>query len=94
MSKKGFTRNNPALAFISSSEPEQEAPQTATSASDEVPEGYKLNPLYVEVKSKRVQLLVQPSTLEAIKSIAKEKGISVNEAVNNAMKDYIKKEGK
>ena len=41
MSKKGFKQNNPALAFISSTEPEQEAPQTATTASDEVPEGYK-----------------------------------------------------
>lgn len=94
--KKDFKQNNPALAFISTPPAEPE-PESRTAPEDtakpEAPEGYKLNPLYVEVKSKRVQLLVQPSTLEAIRGIAHSKGISLNEAVNEAMKAYIKKEG-
>lgn len=55
------------------------------------PEGYKRNPLYIETKSKRVQLILQPSIVEEIKDIAKENGISMNEAFNEAIKDYIAK---
>ena len=45
--------------------------------------------MYIETKSKRVQSLVQPSVYEKIKSIAINKGISVNEAINEALRKYI-----
>lgn len=53
------------------------------------PEGYKPNPEYIETKSKRVQLLVQPSVYEAVKAQAKGLGISANEAINEALREYI-----
>lgn len=53
------------------------------------PTGYRLAP---EPKSERLQLLIQPTTKAAIKEIAADKNISVNELVNDALKDYIAKE--
>ena len=49
------------------------------------PKGYKLNPLYVEVKSKRVQLVLQPSLFDRVKERAKEQGLSVNEYVHRIL---------
>ena len=82
--KKTFKKDNPALSFMSV--PEEEVETTAS------PEGYKLNPEYIETKSKRVQLLLQPSTVEAIKSLAKKKGLSMNEAINEAIHEYLHNE--
>lgn len=55
------------------------------------PEGYKPNPEYIETKSKRVQLLVQPSVYEAVKAKAKARGISTNEAINEALREYTER---
>jgi len=84
-SKKDF-KSNPALQFISTSaeEPVQTQP---------IPTGYKINPAYIETKSKRVQVLVQPSVHDAVARIAKKKGISKNEAINEALKQYTEREG-
>lgn len=84
-SKKDF-KSNPALQFISQAE---EAPAQKL----EAPAGYKVNPAYIETKSKRVQLLVQPSIFDAVDRIAKLKGISRNEAINEALKQYAEREG-
>ena len=86
-SKKGFQVDNPAMAFIS--QPEQKTPAKAKTAKEKAPEGYKLNPAYIETKSKRVQLLVQPSAYNDLKKKATAKGISINEAINEAIKDYL-----
>lgn len=84
-SKKDF-KSNPALQFISQAEP-------APAQQPEAPAGYKVNPAYIETKSKRVQLLVQPSVFDAVDRIAKAKGISRNEAINEALKQYAEREG-
>ena len=42
-----------------------------------------------EAKSERLQLLVRPTTKEAITEIAKEAGISVNELVNRILENFI-----
>lgn len=55
------------------------------------PAGYKPNPEYIETKSKRVQLLVQPSIYEAVKAKAKAEGISANEAINEALREYVER---
>lgn len=79
--KKSFKEQpNPALDFISTKEPE--APATQIPKATEPPEGYKLNPLYVETKSRRMQLLVQPSVYEGIKAKATAQGKSINEFVH------------
>lgn len=84
-SKKDF-KSNPALQFIST--PAEEPVQTQP-----IPTGYKINPAYIETKSKRVQLLVQPSVFAAIDRIAKSRGLSRNEIINEALRQYAEKEG-
>lgn len=56
------------------------------------PEGFKANPLYVETKSRRMQLLVQPSLYEAIKARATAEGTSVNELVHSILEAAIRGE--
>lgn len=114
--KKSFTaQQNPALAFISTQEPEgkaegaeekkrlqietrplyqREEGATASSAAHvkttDAPDGYKANPLFVETKSRRMQLLVQPSLYEAIKARATAEGQSVNELVHSILEAAVK----
>lgn len=84
MAKKSFRENiNPALQFISSAV--AETPETTA----EAPEGYKVNPLYVETKSKRVQLLVKPSTVEKLRARAKAEGRSLNDLINSILEESI-----
>ena len=42
-----------------------------------------------EAKSVRMHLLVRPRTKEALTSIAKEAGISVNELINRILENFI-----
>ena len=55
------------------------------------PKGYKPNPDFIETKSKRVQVLVQPSVYDKVKAKAEAKGISTNEAINEALKKYTER---
>ena len=59
-----------------------------TKDGEKAPEGYKLAPQYIELKTKRVQLLVQPSLYEAVKAKASSLGISTNEAISEALRQY------
>lgn len=54
-------------------------------AKEEVPVGYKRNPEYIECRTKRVQLVMQPSLYEAAKAMAAETGVSMNEFFNRAV---------
>lgn len=88
MARKTF-KDNPAVQFISGFEAEVEkmeteiAPATAAvQAPEGPPEGYKLNPLYVEKKSRRMQLVLQPSLYEKVRAHAVTAGVSVNEYVH------------
>ena len=56
----------------------------------ETPKGLKNNPEYIETKSKRVQLLMQPSTVEGLKRIAKRNKTSMNDLMNLIAKEFIK----
>ena len=85
MAKKDF-KSNPALQFISTASEE-------TATKTEAPSGYKPNPAFIETKSKRVQLLVQPSVFDAVDRIARARGISRNEVINEALKQYTEREG-
>ena len=71
--KKSFIGENPALQFISTAEtetqPEEREPMPAQpKPSQKPPKGYKLNPLYVETKSRRLQLVLQPSLYDKVKA--------------------------
>lgn len=90
--KKSF-KVNPALNFITT--PEQEEPTEQVQESVDVgvpakipnapPAGYKMNPMYVETKSRRLQLVLQPSLYERVKKAAKDAGLSVNEYVHQIL---------
>ena len=93
--KKSFI-DNPALQFISTAETETKPPEEKTIAmpqpTGKPPEGYKVNPLYIETKSKRLQLLVQPSLLDKLKGKAKAEGRSVNDLVHSILEEALKRE--
>lgn len=88
MAKKDF-KGNPAMSFISqeSIDKVEGKPESTPSATGtaKAPEGYRINPLYIETKSKRVQVLIQPSLHKEAKAISEELGISLNEFINRAV---------
>lgn len=87
MAKKDFSSiENPALQFIS----KEETPQTNKPTAQKIPEGYKINPEYIEKKSRRVQLLMQPSLYDLLKSRALEEGTSVNNLIHELLEEAVK----
>lgn len=95
MAKKTFKDSiNPAMSFISQESIDRAEGETPaeTKKPDKAPEGYKLNPLYVETKSKRLQLLIQPSLHEKLKKKAQAEGTSVNDLVNGILQDALAEE--
>ena len=89
MAKKSFNLDNPALQFIST--PEEKKKEEAEVIAP-APEGYKINPLYLEKKSRRLQLLMKPSISEKLKARADREGNSVNDVVNNLIEEALKGE--
>ena len=57
-----------------------------------VPPGCKRNTAYIETKSKRLNLLIQPSLVQDIKACAKKNGTSMNETICIAIKEYLRRE--
>lgn len=85
MAKKSF-KDNPALRFISTAKEEQEViPEKEVATTQNAPEGYKLNPLYVETKSRRLQLVLQPSLFDRVKTLADKSELSINEYVHRIL---------
>ena len=94
MSKKSFTDANPAMAFISTAKEQEDFALTQPTKeeleakeSNGVP--MKKNPEYLETKSKRVQMLMQPSLYNSIKEEAEKEGISVNEMMHTILKNHV-----
>ena len=78
------------MNFISP--PEEAKKVEQVEKAEKAPEGYKLNPLYVETKSRRLQLLLQPSLYEKVKEQADQGGLSVNEFIHSTLEEAIKEE--
>ena len=87
MAKKSF-KDNPALHFIT--RPGAAAKPKPDPAAGSAP--VKLNPLYVETKSKRVQLLMQPSLHARLKDLAAGHGRSFNDLVHEVLSGWTEKE--
>ena len=100
MAKKNFL-DNPALKFIdipqeqdkADAEPEpiqEPEPQTRL---DEllavIPEGYRLEKI-IERRTKRIQLVIEPSLYDKLKVAAGAAGVSVNEYAIQAFNEKIK----
>lgn len=75
MTKKSFIAANPAIAFISSAKGNTVA--------------MKRHPELIETKSKRVQMLMQPSLYASIKAQATQKGLSVNEMMHVILQNHV-----
>lgn len=101
MPKKSFNlaSNNPALQYLTpveSPSPEVKGGRSKEAKKQEparqevvtkVPVGYK--PAYIETKSRRLQLLIQPSLYEKLKSYAQNNGLSVNEAAHSLLQRQL-----
>jgi hypothetical protein len=84
---------SPAMQFISRPEEEPEAEAIPITGKPETPpEGYKVNPLYIETRSKRLQLLLQPSLHARIKERAGREGVSVNELIHTLLEAAMEEE--
>ena len=84
MAKKSF-KDNPALQFISTDEP------TPTEEAPQYP--MKRNPLYIETKSRRVQLMFQPSLYNKVKALATEQNKSINDTVHTILTEHFDGKG-
>ena len=85
MANKKTFKDNPALAFITSgteTEPQQGRARATQSKEQTRTNGRQ------EVKSRRLNLLLQPSILEDISKIAYLERTSVNDLINTALKSY------
>ena len=80
--KKSFIDSieNPAEVFIS-------APTAAKLQGEQPPQGFKPNPEYIETRSKRVQLLMQPSLYKQLKARAKREKRSLNDLIHSILEE-------
>jgi hypothetical protein len=89
-SKKDFKLQNPALRFIADTE-------TAGNPPEELMDKYTHTDTHAhiisprgEIKSRRVQLLLRPSTYEAIAALARTNNASVNDAINTILENFVR----
>lgn len=98
MGKKTFNKPNievaPEMSFFSEEtikavdKVEDTEPTTIpTGAKREAPEGYKVNPIYVEKRTKRVQLVLQPSLYDKVKQMADKQGVSLNDFCHKVLEE-------
>ena len=92
--KKTFLQDieNLVELFISSKAEAPAPAQTEEAKAGKAPEGYHANPLYIENKSKRLQLLTKPSTAEKLRAKAQREGGSVNDIVNTILEEALREE--
>lgn len=91
-SEKKKTRNNTRDKKNSTPEAEKrkkdKGKDKKIADEETIPKGYVLKP---EAKSKRINLLIQPSLYEEAKQMALKEKISFNELVSRAVREYIGK---
>lgn len=86
--KKSFT-SNPALAYISTPDTDSTQDTGKTDNTHNTDYTHNTHDTDLETKSKRLNLLVQPSVLEQLKKVAYMKQTSANDLINTIVKDYI-----
>jgi predicted DNA binding CopG/RHH family protein len=81
---------SPALAFIKpAAEQEQATSAPASLTSRKAPEGMKVNPYYIEKRTRRVQLVLQPSLYEKAKAASEALGLSFNDYVHALLEQAL-----
>lgn len=97
MAKKNYiNRENPVFNFISTAGQEEPEPrtnrgETAGRIDRKAPEGYKPNPEFIEKKTRRLQLVLQPSLYEKVKARATENGASVNDYIHSILEEATRR---
>ena len=91
-SKTFKKEDNPAMSFISQESIDKvdgkpEGKATTPRGNRKPPEGYKLNPEFIEKRDKRVQILLQPSLYREAKAVSAELGISLNDFIHRAIQE-------
>lgn len=87
--KKSF-KNNPALQFITNTEnSDVQTENIPLTKTPEPKEGYKINPLYIETKTRRLQLILKPSVYEKVKANAVANKLSVNEYIHQILENAV-----
>lgn len=72
---------------------EAEAPKKTTpqaAREEKIPDGYKLNPEYIEKRTRRVQIILQPSIYKAAKKIADKRKVSFNDLIHSLLEECVK----
>lgn len=96
MVKKTFKNSiNPAMQFISVVDDAAIAEEPQAKEEKRTPaikEGYKVDYGIIEKKSRRMQLLVQPSLYEKIKAQAMAEGSSVNDYIHQILESATRGE--
>lgn len=87
MAQRKSFKDNPALQFISTPPVEEVQPSPAP-AEQNTAVPTKPNPLYIETRSKRLNLLIQPSLHTKLKNMAKAQDVSINELIHKALEEY------
>lgn len=91
---KKFSTENPALQYLTENQAKETPKAEKTQTTQErIPEGYKLDPRYIETKSKKLQMLMQPSLYEAVKELADQHGDSVNNYIHVLLKKHVEEQG-
>ncbi len=102
MEKKRFdTVDNPALSYLSSDDTDAETAASSTEDAAAVPPsgwpGLTADlavPPRTESKSKRINLLLKPSTFDEIRKIAGVRNVSVNAYINAVLEQAVRIEAK
>lgn len=84
--KKSF-KDEPAMQFISAINEQEQAAGQIT-----VPGRYTIAPRTVEPKTRRLQLVLQPSLYSKVKERAEASGVSVNEYIHQVLEIATKGE--
>lgn len=88
MAKKSF-KENPALQFISNAEDTHNTDYALnTEDTSNIHNTHDKHNTQQERKTKRLNLLLQPSMLEDLSKIAYMKKTSINDLINSVLKEY------
>ena len=59
------------------------------SIKEDTPANQQEKPVYIEKRSKRLQLLLQPSLYAQVKNMAKDEGYSVNDLIHRLLEQAV-----
>ena len=100
--KKSFKDENPALQFIDIGDDKTDKTSNTVNMYNASNESNTLHttvlkkkgrpPSDRERKTKRLNLLIQPSLIDSLNKVAYMKRSSVNDLINTLIKDYVEKE--